>query len=83
LQFKSIYYCCYLSIAFIILVMVFVLGFRGRVIMISKENNVAYDRPKLSKAMNIELDKILIRKVSLSLVLCSCWCFGARHIGVM
>ena len=63
--------------------MVFVLGFRGRVIMISKENNVAYDRPKLSKAMNIELDKILIRKVSLSSVLCSCWCFGARHIGVM
>eukprot|EP01121_Diplochlamys_sp_Union-15-3_P009946 TRINITY_DN2735_c0_g2_i4.p1 TRINITY_DN2735_c0_g2~~TRINITY_DN2735_c0_g2_i4.p1 ORF type:complete len:538 (-),score=101.66 TRINITY_DN2735_c0_g2_i4:40-1653(-) len=36
-------------------------GFTGRLLLISKENNLPYDRPKLSKAMTITVDKIQFR----------------------
>eukprot|EP01122_Echinamoeba_exundans_P000124 TRINITY_DN10108_c0_g1_i1.p1 TRINITY_DN10108_c0_g1~~TRINITY_DN10108_c0_g1_i1.p1 ORF type:complete len:593 (+),score=197.79 TRINITY_DN10108_c0_g1_i1:1858-3636(+) len=37
------------------------LNFKGRVVVISKEEFLPYDRPKLSKAMNAQIDKILLR----------------------
>jgi len=36
-------------------------GFTGRILVINRENHIAYDRPKLSKTMNIPLDKIFLR----------------------
>jgi len=36
-------------------------GFDGRIIMVCKEKVLPYDRPKLSKAMNVTADKILLR----------------------
>ncbi|PRP85408.1 apoptosis-inducing factor 3-like [Planoprotostelium fungivorum] len=36
-------------------------GFTGRIIIACKENFLPYDRPKLSKAMNISADKIYLR----------------------
>jgi apoptosis-inducing factor 3 len=37
------------------------LNFKGRVVVITKEEFLPYDRPKLSKAMNAQIDKILLR----------------------
>lgn len=36
-------------------------GYAGRILVISKENALPYDRPKLSKAMTVGLDSILLR----------------------
>jgi len=36
-------------------------GFTGRILIIGKESILPYDRPKLSKALNIELNKIFLR----------------------
>lgn len=36
-------------------------GYAGRILIISKENALPYDRPKLSKAMTVGLDTILLR----------------------
>ncbi|XP_068249916.1 apoptosis-inducing factor 3-like isoform X1 [Palaemon carinicauda] len=36
-------------------------GFTGRVILVSQENVLPYDRPKLSKAMDLTADKISLR----------------------
>lgn len=36
-------------------------GFTGRVVMVSEEDTVPYDRTKLSKAMNTKVDEIFIR----------------------
>lgn len=36
-------------------------GFTGRVILITQESHLPYDRPKLSKAMDIAPEKILLR----------------------
>lgn len=36
-------------------------GYAGRILVISKENALPYDRPKLSKAMTVGLDTILLR----------------------
>ncbi len=36
-------------------------GYKGSILMISKEAHLPYDRPKLSKAMTIEVPKILLR----------------------
>jgi len=37
-------------------------GFKGRVILIGAEHHLAYDRPKLSKALGIEVEKIVLYK---------------------
>jgi NAD(P)H-nitrite reductase large subunit len=37
-------------------------GFKGRILVVSKEGVLPYDRPKLSKAMTIEASKILLRQ---------------------
>ncbi|XP_045125782.1 apoptosis-inducing factor 3-like isoform X1 [Portunus trituberculatus] len=39
-------------------------GFTGRVILITQESQLPYDRPKLSKAMDIAPEKILLRSES-------------------
>lgn len=36
-------------------------GFTGRVVLITQESNLPYDRPKLSKAMDIDPQKIMLR----------------------
>lgn len=36
-------------------------GFSGRVVIVNKENALPYDRPKLSKQMDVAVDKIYIR----------------------
>jgi len=36
-------------------------GFDGRILLISKENHLPYDRPKLSKNFNTSVDKILLK----------------------
>jgi len=36
-------------------------GFTGRIIVINREKHLPYDRPKLSKVMNIALDKVQMR----------------------
>lgn len=36
-------------------------GFDGRLIMITKENYLPYDRTKLSKALNADVNSILLR----------------------
>eukprot|EP00127_Corallochytrium_limacisporum_P006079 Clim_evm28s218 gene=Clim_evmTU28s218 len=36
-------------------------GFQGKVIMLTQEANLPYDRVKLSKAMNIDVEKITLR----------------------
>lgn len=36
-------------------------GFTGRIVVVTKETHLPYDRPKLSKAMTIKLDQILLR----------------------
>ncbi|XP_025093063.1 apoptosis-inducing factor 3-like isoform X2 [Pomacea canaliculata] len=37
-------------------------GFTGRILVITKENNLPYDRPKLSKAMSSSAEAIALRK---------------------
>jgi nitrite reductase/ring-hydroxylating ferredoxin subunit/thioredoxin reductase len=39
-------------------------GFNGRIILCSRENTLPYDRPKLSKALNLTADKIILRPES-------------------
>nr|XP_022907828.1 apoptosis-inducing factor 3 isoform X2 [Onthophagus taurus] len=39
-------------------------GFTGRIVLISKENSLPYDRVKISKAMDMPLDKIQFRNDS-------------------
>jgi len=39
-------------------------GYTGRIILVNREKHVAYDRPKLSKVMDIEVSKILLRPAS-------------------
>lgn len=36
-------------------------GFTGKILLVGKESHLAYDRPKLSKALSIQTDKILLR----------------------
>jgi len=36
-------------------------GYTGRIVMICKENVLPYDRPKLSKSLSVQVDKILLR----------------------
>jgi len=36
-------------------------GFQGRIVVVTKESELPYDRPKLSKAMTIKIDQILLR----------------------
>jgi len=36
-------------------------GFQGRILLVSKENVLPYDRPKLSKAMSVTANQILLR----------------------
>jgi NAD(P)H-nitrite reductase large subunit len=36
-------------------------GFSGRILVINREKHLPYDRTKLSKVMNTEADRILIR----------------------
>lgn len=38
------------------------LQFKGRIILIGKENCLPYDRPKLSKALSVEVERIALRK---------------------
>eukprot|EP01125_Pyxidicula_operculata_P021563 TRINITY_DN835_c0_g1_i1.p1 TRINITY_DN835_c0_g1~~TRINITY_DN835_c0_g1_i1.p1 ORF type:complete len:573 (-),score=114.42 TRINITY_DN835_c0_g1_i1:76-1662(-) len=39
-------------------------GFAGRIVLVGAENNYAYDRPKLSKAMDINVEAIHLRPPS-------------------
>lgn len=36
-------------------------GFEGRIVMVCKESALPYDRPKVSKAMDVGVNKILLR----------------------
>jgi NAD(P)H-nitrite reductase large subunit len=36
-------------------------GYSGRILMVCKEKFLPYDRPKLSKAMTVTADRILLR----------------------
>lgn len=36
-------------------------GFTGRVVMITQEKHLPYDRPKVTKAMDIDVTKLLLR----------------------
>lgn len=36
-------------------------GFTGKLVLISKEKHLPYDRPKLSKSLNVVADRILLR----------------------
>lgn len=36
-------------------------GFTGRLVMVTRENHLPYDRPKLSKAMHLTPDNITLR----------------------
>eukprot|EP01114_Cavostelium_apophysatum_P011942 TRINITY_DN2652_c1_g2_i1.p1 TRINITY_DN2652_c1_g2~~TRINITY_DN2652_c1_g2_i1.p1 ORF type:complete len:385 (-),score=84.20 TRINITY_DN2652_c1_g2_i1:122-1276(-) len=36
-------------------------GYTGRIVLIGKEKHLPYDRPKLSKALNVQPDKIALR----------------------
>jgi len=37
-------------------------GFTGKIMIVTAENNLPYDRPKLSKNLGVKLDSILLRK---------------------
>lgn len=49
-------------------------GFQGRIVMATKENHLPYDRPKLSKALDIKADQITLRDKNF---------FSKYHIEVM
>eukprot|EP01119_Soliformovum_irregulare_P024148 TRINITY_DN858_c0_g1_i1.p1 TRINITY_DN858_c0_g1~~TRINITY_DN858_c0_g1_i1.p1 ORF type:complete len:536 (-),score=170.22 TRINITY_DN858_c0_g1_i1:40-1647(-) len=39
-------------------------GYTGRIVVFGKEKHLPYDRPKLSKALSVQVDKILLRPES-------------------
>ena len=47
-------------------------GYTGRVLMITKEKYLPYDRPKLSKVMNLDGNKLALRSAEYYKVMFCC-----------
>ena len=37
-------------------------GFKGRIVVLGEENHLPYDRVKSNKAMDMDIDKIILRE---------------------
>ena len=56
-------------------------GFKGRIVLVCKEQSLPYDRIKISKALDVKLDSITLRTASFYKV--SLWngSWGSRYSG--